>query len=763
VIPDAFGLGVDFGTSNTVAVLRWPDGRVRPLFFDGSPTLLSGVFATGSGELLAGRDAAHAARSQPECFEPNPKRHIDEDVLLLGLSEVPLVEVVAAVLGRVATEARRTAAGPVAEVTLTHPAAWGSRRRQVLRDAAVKAGLGEPRMVPEPVAAASYFVSAMQNPPPVGGNLVVYDFGAGTFDASVVRRTGGGVEVLASEGLPDAGGLDVDAAILAHLGAVYSARNPDVWRQLEQPDSVAGRRARRLLWEDVRTAKEMLSRTSTTSIQIPLLDEDAPLGREQFELLARPILARTVAATRAAVRSAGLAESAVTGLYLVGGSSRIPLAATLLHQSLRIAPTAIEQPELVVAEGSLYAPAARPGLEVTPPGLGPVLAPPGPEAPAARGVAPVALPSPVSATVSGDTVADARPAAPAEVQTPPVTAPEVPAASDVVPPPEDAWRARRAARRWLGIAVLVLLGGIAAVAIVTWSAGRTEVVVGTNAAMSAVLSPLALGVLVLALAGVGIPDAGSRPGPVGWVLARAGIATVGLTPVALILANRARHVDNFADWYQNAAWLPFIAALALLVGSGWLLFRRFRPAGPGRVRGYLLTVAAGVLCGLWWFAAGWTYGHGCSWYDGGNDICGTGDALSGIGGAAIPLGWLTFAVGGVTVLGTVGLASALLRMLFADRLSRVRPILARTGAGLFVVAALLLADLSLADHNAAGANDILGDPVAKLTNWLDTPARTVYPNGIAWFSALFVVLLIAAGSVQLAQRRRTAARVPPVT
>src|SRR5438034_2640327 len=117
---DAFALGVDFGTSNTVAVMRWPDGRIKPLFFDGSPALLSGVFAGSSGELLAGRDAAHAARSQPECFEPNPKRHIDEGVLLLGTAEVPVVEVVAAVLGRVATEAFRAAAGPISEITLTH-------------------------------------------------------------------------------------------------------------------------------------------------------------------------------------------------------------------------------------------------------------------------------------------------------------------------------------------------------------------------------------------------------------------------------------------------------------------------------------------------------------------------------------------------------------------------------------------------------------------------------------------------------------------
>src|SRR5688500_8503615 len=100
-------LGVDFGTSNTVAVARWPDGRARPILVDGSPLLPSAVFAEADGALVVGRDAVHSARIDPVRFEPNPKRRIDDGLVLLGEQEFPVVELIAAVLARVAEEWHR--------------------------------------------------------------------------------------------------------------------------------------------------------------------------------------------------------------------------------------------------------------------------------------------------------------------------------------------------------------------------------------------------------------------------------------------------------------------------------------------------------------------------------------------------------------------------------------------------------------------------------------------------------------------------------
>jgi hypothetical protein len=101
-------------------------------------------------------------------------------------------------LKRVVEEFHRTVGGPVTpRVTITCPAAWGATRRLVLSDAAAAAGLGPVKLVPEPVAAATYFTQVLGRAVPVGSVVVVHDFGAGTFDASVVARTASGFEVLA--------------------------------------------------------------------------------------------------------------------------------------------------------------------------------------------------------------------------------------------------------------------------------------------------------------------------------------------------------------------------------------------------------------------------------------------------------------------------------------------------------------------------------------------------------------------------------------
>jgi molecular chaperone DnaK (HSP70) len=176
-VHNEFRLGIDYGTSNTVGVLAWPDGRARPLLFDGSPMLPSSVCAGQDGSLIAGHEAARAARIAPERFEPSPKRRVDELDVLLGDRSYPLGEVFAATLRRVAAEAIRTAGVPIADVTITHPVAWGPARRALLTEAAGRAGLPRPALVPEPVAAASYFVDVLGHRVPVGSSVVVYDLG----------------------------------------------------------------------------------------------------------------------------------------------------------------------------------------------------------------------------------------------------------------------------------------------------------------------------------------------------------------------------------------------------------------------------------------------------------------------------------------------------------------------------------------------------------------------------------------------------------
>jgi hypothetical protein len=283
-------LGVDFGTSNTVAVLELTNREPRPLLVDGSPLLPSAVAADAGGRLVVGRDALRVATFDPGSFEPHPKRCIDDDTVLLGDRSVP-------------------------------------------------------------VAAATYF-DTVDTDLPVGGTAVVYDFGAGTFDASVIRRTATGFEVLASAGLGDCGGLDIDAAIVTGVGAALRER--DGWARLMRPRSAVERRASRQFWDNVRQAKEMLSRSATTLIHVPLVEVEVPIGRERLDEAAAPVLARTVSAVRSALLMASVATP--DAVFLCGGSSRMPAVTAVLHREFGFEPSVVDQPELAVAEGSVECP-----------------------------------------------------------------------------------------------------------------------------------------------------------------------------------------------------------------------------------------------------------------------------------------------------------------------------------------------------------------------------------------------------------------------
>jgi molecular chaperone DnaK (HSP70) len=362
VTTDGHRLAIDFGTSTTVAMVTGRGGGARPLLFDASPLLPSAVFAARATGLLTGVDAERAAVASPAAFEANPKRCVGDGTIWLGEREVPVVDLVAEVLGRVAGEARRALGGPAGTTVLTHPAGWAAGRLAVLAEAAARAGLGGAGLVPEPVAAAAYYATVLGGDLPAGRCLVVYDLGAGTFDVSVVRAGGPGFVVLAAAGLDDVGGLDLDAAVVAHARALTPGAG-EAWGRLEWPQTAADRQARHALWCGARAAREQLSRHPMATLHVPLAGADLHLTREELEGLARAHLDRTVALTVRTLRDAGVARADVAAVLLVGGASRTPLAATLLHRALRIAPTTVDQPELAVAEGGLHTPrpVTRPG------------------------------------------------------------------------------------------------------------------------------------------------------------------------------------------------------------------------------------------------------------------------------------------------------------------------------------------------------------------------------------------------------------------
>lgn len=422
-------LAVDFGTTHTVAVLA----PATALLFDASPLLSSAVAIETDGRLLTGRDAVRTGQLDPGRYEPNPKLRIDDDQVLLGDTSIPVEELIAAPLRRVLTEASRHMGGPPSSTVLTCPAAWGASRRGVLLRAAETAGLGAVSLVPEPVAAAWYHASLPDRPAAPGYTLAVYDLGGGTFDCTVLRRTAGGWDILGTAGRDDVGGIDLDGALLDILAAGAGAQDLRQWRRLVSPTDPAGQRVLQRFRADLRAAKEQLSRAPSVRIHVPLLEVDTHVTREEFDAAVQPLLGPTVELTARVLRDAAVPPERLDALFLVGGSSRVPLVATQLHRRFGRAPLLVDEPELVVGQGALLVPHAEPATAT----------------------------STVTAGWSGQ--------APSEPASAPAAGPAT--ASPMPPPIAPAAPARPPRRRWIAAAALLVALVMVAVVLVTWQPG----------------------------------------------------------------------------------------------------------------------------------------------------------------------------------------------------------------------------------------------------------------------------------------------------
>jgi molecular chaperone DnaK (HSP70) len=232
-------------------------------------------------------------------------------------------------------------------VVATYPVRWGARRQAALAEAVTEAGLASPELVPEPEAAARHFGAHLRE----GQTVAVYDLGGGTFDTAVLRKTAEGFDQVGSPGgIDNLGGEDFDYLVYQSVGRQLPE---NVWESLQHDPSRAWREANtRLRYEDAKRIKEDLSSTSSQGTYVAMADRDVQLTQDELEGLLREQVTATVDELERTLRDANLDHKDLAGLYLVGGSSRIPLVQRLIRGRFGQDAKTMDHPKLVVCLGA---------------------------------------------------------------------------------------------------------------------------------------------------------------------------------------------------------------------------------------------------------------------------------------------------------------------------------------------------------------------------------------------------------------------------
>jgi molecular chaperone HscA len=248
------------------------------------------------------------------------------------------VEVSAEILKLLRERAEKSLGGPLVGAVITVPAYFDDAQRQATRDAARLAGLNVLRLLNEPTAAAlAYGLDRAAE-----GVYAVYDLGGGTFDISILRLTQGVFKVLSTGGDSALGGDDFDHRLYC-------------WA-LEQANlSLLAPQDQRLLTVKARAAKEALSSRSATTLQARLSTGqwvNLSIGAEAFAAMTQHLVAKTLEATRKALRDANLKAADVNGVVLVGGATRMPHVRKAVADLFGRPPLADIDPDQVVAIGA---------------------------------------------------------------------------------------------------------------------------------------------------------------------------------------------------------------------------------------------------------------------------------------------------------------------------------------------------------------------------------------------------------------------------
>jgi len=342
-------IGIDLGTTNSVVCIVEQGEPQIIINEEGGRLTPSVVGFSKDGDCYVGEIAKRQLLMYPENTVHSIKRYIgrhhseakeelrllsytmkegadDQLVVHTGGREYSPQQLSAFILQKVKKSAEDFLGETVDKAVVTVPAYFTDRQRQATRDAGEIAGLDIVRIINEPTAAALAYTFRRKQ----AAKIVVYDFGGGTFDISILEVDTDVAEVLATAGNNHLGGNDIDARIVEWLLSEF--------KKSSGLDMSEDKTVRQRLTEAAEKAKMDLSSSMETEIQLPFLTAgpEGPvhlqtmLTRATFEFLVEDIVKKTVECCRTALQESGLATNEIDEVVLVGGSSRIPKVQELI-------------------------------------------------------------------------------------------------------------------------------------------------------------------------------------------------------------------------------------------------------------------------------------------------------------------------------------------------------------------------------------------------------------------------------------------------
>ncbi len=340
-------VGIDLGTTNSLvaymqddqpvvipgedgerlvpSVVAWTDNGVAVGNAARTTLMNDSASAVYSAKRLMGRDLEDV-RDELKLFPFRLADHAKAgEVLRLNVGGLTLTppEISAYVLQQLKKNAERFFGAQVTQAVITVPAYFNDAQRQATKDAGRIAGLEVLRLVNEPTAAALAYGLDKQK----DGMIAVYDLGGGTFDISILKLHEGIFEVVATGGDTHLGGDDLDNLLIAiALDDIAGDLGMDVRANAEAVQAV--RRA-------VIEAKIRLSEVEVATLDVALpggKQYRREITRTQFEELIAPVIARTAAPVKQALKDAGLTSAAIDEVVMVGGSTRVPAVRRLVAQ-----------------------------------------------------------------------------------------------------------------------------------------------------------------------------------------------------------------------------------------------------------------------------------------------------------------------------------------------------------------------------------------------------------------------------------------------